>query len=294
MVRIKLQPAIDQLLARQDSSGGFPNRAGGEVRPDAAAWAILALSGSSDHRRSVELAATALAKLQLADGSVPIAKGVPAAFWPTPLAVLAWGSVSLQADACGRAREFLLETEGLHGKRDDGSPLAHDTSLIGWPWTAGTHSWIAPTSYALIALRQTGYGEHARCEDARKMILDRQLDSGGWNYGNTYVYGRLLRPIPDTSGIALAALAGMVHEQAVARSLGYLEEQTPKLRTPLSLGWALIGLTAWRRRPAEADVWIGETLDRSVDSNGYDTATLAILISAALVPPWVARLGGEG
>ena len=31
-----------------------------------------------------------------------------------------------------------------------------DTELKGWPWSAGTFSWVEPTAYALLALKKLG------------------------------------------------------------------------------------------------------------------------------------------
>jgi hypothetical protein len=75
---------------------------------------------------------------------------------------------------------------------------------------AGTHSWIEPTALGVIALKAAGHERHERVQEAIRMILDRQLPHGGWNYGNTFVFGRELRPMPESSGAALAGLAGQV------------------------------------------------------------------------------------
>ena len=40
------------------------------------------------------------------------------------------------------------------------------------------------------------------------MIMDRQLDRGGWNYGNITIFGKELFPIPDSTAIARFAGVG--------------------------------------------------------------------------------------
>ena len=92
------------------------------------------------------------------------------------------------------------------------------------------------------------------------MILDRQLPHGGWNYGNTLVFGRELPPMPESTGAALAGLAGQVDRRAVARSLDYLRGEVDRFRTPISLGWSLLGLAAWDLWPSNGTALVERCL----------------------------------
>jgi hypothetical protein len=112
------------------------------------------------------------------------------------------------------------------------------------------------------------------------MILDRQLPNGGWNYGNTSVFDQVLRPMPETTGMALEALAGSVSEHRVETSLRRLAEEVTHLRTPLALAWAVLGLGAWNRRPPLAEDWIQAVLKRQKRYGPYDTALLSLLLLA--------------
>ena len=120
-----------------------------------------------------------LARDQLSDGRVPISASHVEAFWPTPLAILAWQGSSRHRDAQARAVQFLLATTGRHSEKQVSSVLGHDTSLRGWPWIADTHSWVEPTAIAMMALQASGYGDHPRVQEAGDMIVDRQLPNGG-------------------------------------------------------------------------------------------------------------------
>jgi len=82
--------------------------------------------------------------------------GEEKAFWPTSLAVLAWHGSNQHRESQNRAIRFLLDVSGSHWKNMHDSPIQHDTSLRGWSWTEGTHSWIEPTALAIIALELTG------------------------------------------------------------------------------------------------------------------------------------------
>jgi hypothetical protein len=114
------------------------------------------------------------------------------------------------------------------------------------------------------------------------MILDRQLPHGGWNYGNTLVFDQELYPMPDTTGLALNALAWEVREDQVTRSLEYLKARIKHWRTPLSLGWSLLGLGAWGARPEDAESWIIESLKKQDYLTTYDTPSMSLLITAFL------------
>jgi hypothetical protein len=160
--------------------------------------------------------------------------------------------------------------------------LAHNTFLKGWPWVAGTHSWIEPTALGVAALQVTGLGRHDRVREAVLMMLDRQLPHGGWNYGNTLVFGQELHPMPESTGAALAGLAGQVPQDKVALSLEYLVEVVGRLRTPLSLGWGLLGLAAWGQAPASSASLVERCLANQSRYGAYDTSALSILFIAAL------------
>ncbi len=271
---------VQNLLARHLPNNGFAFGLGKEYRPDATAWAVMALDAAGASPEIVKLGCQRLAADQLEDGRVSISPQEPGAFWPTSLAILAWQGSTAQEEPSARAIAFLLKTSGLHWPRKAKSPFGHDTSLKGWPWTENTHSWVEPTSLAVMALKATGYADHERVQEAVRMILDRQLPQGGWNYGNTVVFGRELRPMPDTTGIALTALSGLVSRASVSKSIAYLQTEAARLKAPLSLAWALLGLAAWDSRPEQAEVMIYHCLDRQEIHGPYDTPALSLVVLA--------------
>ena len=112
------------------------------------------------------------------------------------------------------------------------------------------------------------------------MLMDRQLPKGGWNYGNTLVFGRELYPMADATGMALNALSGQVPKASIARSLQYLTNETIRLRTPLSLAWGLLGLGAWGERPGDSRQWVIETLKKQERYGPFDSSLLSLLLIA--------------
>ena len=272
---------IKRIEERRLSSGGFSENLHGLYRPDSTAWAVLALAKIEGHASSVDSGRAILAANQLKDGRIafPDAQEV---FWPTAIAVLAWHGAGQFDQANKSAVNFLLKTTGIHFPHNPKDPVAHDTSIKGWPWVGATHSFVYPTAITLLALEIAGQNGHPRFREGLNMIMNRQLPHGGWNYGNTFVYGKELHPFVDTTGIALAALAGHVEKEKISDSLRYLQAQAEQARTPLSLAWALFGLGAWGEFPVAAFDWIDETLKKQAKYGPYGTSLLPILALAYL------------
>ncbi len=281
------------LRKRALDQGGFAMFPGGSFRADATAWAVFSLAAAGTGGGDLDIIESGRSRLadnQSEDGRVGIAPYSPGSFWPTPLAVLAWLGSKKHAEQRSRAVEFLLGTSGRHwvGKTD--SPAAQDDSIPGWSWTQETYAWVEPTSLAIIALQASGLGEHARVREGIRLLMNRQLPSGGWNYGNTIVFGSELYPQAYCTGMALTALAGRAPESEVKDSLRYLETRTVGLRTPLSLGWGLLGLGAWARWPKQAMTWLGECIARQETFGPYDTPLISLLLLALEGKHVLARL----
>jgi hypothetical protein len=268
-------------IANRQIAGGFSEQPGGVCRPDSTAWAILALAHERLNPQQVDSGRDSLAASQISSGCVSYPQAANVS-WPTSLAILAWHGSHRHQDAQKRALNFLLETNGTHWKREPNSPTAHDTWLKGWGWTGGTHSFVEPTSLAILALEIAGYQEHPRFKEGLSLLINRQLPHGGWNYGNTLVYGKELSPFIDTTGVALTSLSGHVDKSEVGRSLLFLRLHVQSCHTPLSLAWALFGLGAWGEFPSEGHVWIEQAFKQQEKFGIYRTSLMSILALAHL------------
>jgi len=275
-----INKTLETILGRQVADGGFSETGEAVTQPDATAWAVLALSAAGIEKKRIGLAQERLVDFQEPDGRVVFAPRLSSVYWVTPLAVLAWLTSSDFEEPRQKATDFLLTQSGLHWANENPEIVGHDTSLRGWPWVSGTHSWIEPTSLSMVALQAAGFKEHKRMAEAAEMILNRQLISGGWNYGNTTVFGTPLQPIPESTGIALSALEGLVPKKRVVRSLEYTKKQFTHIRTPLTLSWTILGLGAWSERPQRAREWIQESLNLQSLYGDYSTSLLSTLILA--------------
>lgn len=262
---------------------------GGKYRTDASAWSVVALSAVSEGPNLLMPARASLAINQLETGAVPFSKNNQEAIWTTPVAILAWEGSNEFSFMKNKAVDFLLKTEGVHWKKKPDAPFDHDTALRGWAWTSRTHSWVEPTALSLIALRVAGYEAHERVREGLRMMMDRQLSEGGWNYGNTKVFGKELYPMPETTGIALSSIAGVSPRASVDKSLNYLRSSVEKSRTPITLGWGLLGLSAYGERPDSAEQLITECFSQQKKYGAYDTAMLSLLILAFIAKDGVVK-----
>lgn len=280
MVRGSIEQALAALTSRAYAGGGFLSLPGGAPRADAACWAILALGAAGGRADLVQAARRSLAGAQRADGAVCISSQHPQACWPTPLTVLAWQGAPEHEQARKRAVEFLTGFDQITVPPEDFQGTGTDDTIRGWPWIADAYPWVEPTACTLMALRMSGHGEHARARDGVRLLLDRQISSGGWNYGNTTILGQKLHPMPETTGMALEALAGLAPRATVEGSMLYAESQGEHLLAPMSFAWCALGLAAWGEIMESRQERILHILGRQEDYGPYDTVSLSLLLLA--------------
>lgn len=281
--------ADSALKNRALPQGGFAAFPGGDFCPASSAWAILALPQDHALARS---ARTRLARAMTPSGSLPIHPDHPQAPWPTAPALMALlGPEALTRDA-ERLAAFLLGSSGAHWPQNPEHPTGHDTSLRGWSWTEGAHSWAEPTALVMLALSAAGHSGHPRLHEAREMLMDRQMPSGGWNYGNVRVFGARLVPDLVNTSAALCSLAGRAAPGTVARSLEYLEAGAKATRAPLSLAWAALALGSWGLETKDATRDARQRLPRLMAEHPLtgplDTATLTLAAIALASPDGLA------
>jgi hypothetical protein len=128
--------------------------------------------------------------------------------------------------------------------------LRQDNNLAAWSWIDGTTSWVEPTAWCLLLLKQrreTISRTHAeRIEIGERFLLDRACAVGGWNYGNPNVYGTDLIPHVPTTALGLLAMQDRRHDPVVMRSLARLQADAPGERSPLALALSLICMRVYR------------------------------------------------
>ena len=168
-----------------------------------------------------------------------------------------------------------------------------DPTKTGWPWIDGTVSWVAPTAMVILAHRAWAR-EAPRLATAVQMLLDRACPQGGWNAGNSEVFGVALDPHPDFTAMALLALQGRVEpsEPIIARSLDFLALRLRDSQSLYSLGWAALALSVWRHRECDGMLARLRAQLVSIDPASVSARTLAMAILAC-DPPRFLRPGGQ-
>jgi len=197
---------------------------------------------------------------QLPDGTLGVTPSQTTPKWPTFLAILAWKmddilgqdqqsthrhgkSVDKAVDAMLQIKATIIPIRSDTPLRNRG--VTHNTTLLGWPWVEGTHSWCEPTAMALMALRASGNDDQPRAKESVELLLDRILPTGGCNYGNTTVLGQMLRPHIQPTGLVLTALAGFdSSRKPIRNSLRYLQKTLCSQTATASLCWGLMGLAS--------------------------------------------------
>jgi hypothetical protein len=104
---------------------------------------------------------------------------------------------------------------------------------------------VEPTAYGLLALKKLRPSLRAtevaeQIDEAERLLADRMCDGGGWNYGNSVVYGVAVPPYPDTTALALIALQDRRIDSISRRSLDALATMLEQVESGLSLGWAIL------------------------------------------------------
>lgn len=293
---------LAELALRQLPCGGWAGLASSsQPAIEPTCYSALAL-GSAAPTCYAQRALEFLLRIQNPNGSWPAFAGDDQeGAWTTALALLTLRDVPAAIPARLKGFDWLMKFAGREGNwlwkwkfRTTDRHVRFDPDKFGWPWFPDTVSWIVPTAFALLALKQVpcscaGVEQVPfRVERGMEMLLDRACPGGGWNAGNGVVYGVPVAPHPDDSAIALLALTDHRQEAVVQSGLRYLEDAAVNLSAPWSLAWAILALAAHgqgtellqRRLSSMADL---QTIE--------DISTLALVLLAFDVEHALLELG---
>jgi hypothetical protein len=281
-----------ELLARRLSNGCWswaPNHCQAALEPTC--LALLALRG-------VAQLPEPLLDRQLRDGSWAAFDGDAEPSGLTGLALLTLGVLGAQGIYRQRAESWLVQTRGRESVwpwrwkfRTLDTTVRFDPGEFGWPWQPATCSWVVPTAFAVLALKQSA-ALHRNPKIAHRvgcgvrMLLDRACPGGGWNAGNGIVYRHAMLPHIDTTAIALLALQGEPPAAITDLSLCWLDQRIRACTSPWSLAWTILAFHVHERKLdllQDRLSLIAKTINES-DSATLAVAALALDCTAANNP----------
>ena len=237
----RISSLAETLRSRQMKSGGWAYFDSVQESLEATCLAELALAPER-HANSSE-AILFLLKSQLSDGGWPAFLGDSEGSWTTALALCTLNSTGDFTAAREKAFRWLYAERGREGhwfwrwkfKTSDRN-VRFDPDKYGWPWISGSASWVIPTAFSIIAIKQFTVCNRSEASEKRihlgvEMLLDRACVDGGWNSGNSVVYGVPLRPHVEATAIALLALQDEQRSEMIQRSLVVADDR----RRPASI-----------------------------------------------------------
>jgi hypothetical protein len=235
-----------------------------------------------------------LLRLQHADGSWPAFEGDdPEGCWATSLALIGLHFMQSPSALSEKALRWLLNNKGREGHwfwkwkfRMADRAVQFNPDKYGWPWFPDTVSWVVPTAFSLIALKQSfrcckNEQILTRVRLGTEMLVDRACPNGGWNAGNGVVFGTPLTPHIDTTATALLALADST-DQIVVRSLRWLRHASVDCSSAYSLAWSALAFLIHQELAAEICIARLRKILPSIHVFNIETLSLsAIAINAA-------------
>ena len=259
------------------------------VQESLEATCLAELALAPERPASSSAAILFLLKSQLSDGGWPAFLGDSEGSWTTALALCTLNSTGNFTAAREKAFRWLYAERGREGhwfwrwkfKTSDRN-VRFDPDKYGWPWVTGSASWVIPTAFSIIAIEQ--FTVCNRSEESEKrihlgveMLLDRACVDGGWNSGNSLVYGVPLRPHVEATAIALLALQDEQRAEMVQKSLSWLRQNAASVDSVSSLAWCILTLFVYQEP-------IGGLRNRlaTIIGNGRDIRNNATLATAIL------------
>lgn len=261
------------LVAGRNTDGGWGYYPGKSSRLEPTCWALLALDLRAQNADALRRWPTSQGLLQEARGGQP-----NYGFHALGLLTL----VALNVEHETRNGTIAAAMEGVKGVAlSPARTNRQDNSLQGWSWIADTFSWVEPTAWCLLASKRWARVpgatvNRARIDVAERLLLDRCCVTGGWNYGNSNMLGRELKPYIPTTAVALLAMQDRASEPAVARSAKFLQENARSEPSGMALALALMALRALGRQTAEVASALERQVATTIALNNQLGAALAL------------------
>lgn len=282
-----LAPETTALLeSRRMKNGMWGYSTNGQDALEPTCFAYLALQSEIEY--AGELTPEPLLRRQTRGGSWPAFDGDDEPSWTTALAISALMSYDDTALARSNAITWLLRNRGREADWpwrwkfrwiERTAPI--DPSKFGWSWTPGTASWVIPTAFSVVVLKQwlscrSDARANQRVETGQSMLLDRCCRGGGWNAGNKIVYESPLPAQVEPTAVALLALQG-VPEALTGPSVEWLSRTATGQTSVMALAWSVLSLFVYGRNVGLLKRMLTDRLSRTAESQDNVSLALAIL-----------------
>jgi hypothetical protein len=253
-------PSVSQLARSLEEQrlplGGWSYLNSSQTSVEATSLAAMALSSESSDASGSGI--EQLLRLQRRDGGWPAFLGDSEGSWTTALALCALNQMTDFASAREKGFHWLIAERGREAhwfwrwkfKTADRN-VRFDPDKYGWPWISGSASWVIPTAFSVIAIKQFTVCNRSEASEKRihlgvEMLLDRACVDGGWNSGNSVVYGVPLRPHVEATAIALLALQDEQRTEMIQKSLSWLRQNAAIVDSVSSLAWCILSLFVYQ------------------------------------------------
>jgi hypothetical protein len=227
---------------------------------------------------------------QRPDGAWPAFYGDSEGSWTTALAICTLNATRDFAAGREKALHWLDAERGREGhwlwrwkfKTVDRS-VRFNPDKYGWQWSHGATSWVIPTAFSVVALKQFTACSRSVESDKRirlgvEMLVDRACVDGGWNAGNSVVYGVQLSPHNEATAIALLALQYEERSSVIRAGIEWLKGRATIIRSAENLAWCILSLFVYQEPIQELKEALAARLN---ENRGVEnTATLATALLA--------------
>lgn len=285
--------AEEFLLRAQNPDGGWGYRVRGMSFVEPTACVLLALSSpvfpsNSYIDQSRNRAIDFLVSLQHPDGGWGVGTIDSQSGWMTAWAVYALARSGTSENVIARGVRWLLSSQAMRvtGDQDrrQAQELFHiDSTLVGFAWQPGDAAWVHPTALALLALVAAGKSGEGKSSQAVAFLLDRAIETGGWNIGNPQMVGQPMPATVQDSAVTLLALkaAGERTDPRIATGLDFLTQAVHSTEGVSDLAWGAYALGEWQLPSSEALTRLAEKQNADGSWVGNPFTTAVVILSRA-------------
>ncbi len=238
--------SLAMLENARHTDGGWAYFDRGDSAVEPTAMAVAALYAHSRNEAAQKRGLDFIGSLQQSDGAIApqTSQTEPSTLCAVAAITLAVCGDASHRAAAARVADYLLSYDPATSQRMP--HIADDSTLRGFAWRPTTYSWVEPTAYVMLLMSRLNRREHPRMTEARRMMFDRAVPTGGWNYGNSAVFNTPLEPAVMPTALALLALwdqdAGPRGPAPLRLGIEYLMQRVNDTPSVLSLGWISMAL----------------------------------------------------